>query len=104
MGEGHAGWLLMSAKREDVIGEGIPDNTRRVLCCELFVHYAIKRSTQGPHGTWSIAVDEKGSAIDAPWLQTWCEEKHADHLRVFQGGFLNVALMAISDLATTICP
>jgi len=69
--DGRAGWLLFGAPREQVTGEGIPENVRWIIAGELFIHYGDRGHIVGPHGTWNIALDSEGRIVEVPWLQSW---------------------------------
>jgi hypothetical protein len=97
LGGGDAGFLMMCADRSGVVGQGIPETMKRLLVCEVFIHYGFNGKIFGPHGTWTIALDERGAIIDNPCMQGWHDSRHDEDMKLYQG-WLNVPLLAISGL------
>jgi len=95
LGNGHVGWLFIGSEREDVTGEGIPENCRWIYSAELFIDYGLGREIQGPHGTWHAAIDAEGRLIDRPWMQSWAPA-HLEHLVVSLNAWTHPALLAVS--------
>ena len=64
---GRIGMLIISLDPKDCKGEGIPDNARWILWCELYVDYGIRGITAiGPHGSVFLCIDAEGVIIDRP--------------------------------------
>jgi hypothetical protein len=93
------GLLLFGMKREQVVAEGMPDETHWILVGEVFSDYGRGRDIEGPHGTFFIPVDEQGRAITPPGMMAFCDddERAKDQMLNVMTLF-NPALLAISFL------
>jgi hypothetical protein len=95
---GRIGMLIHAVDPADCQGEGIPDDARWILWCELFVDYGIRGVTAtGPHGSVFMAIDAEGKIIDRPYMQSLAEECDADIMRNYITWF-HPALLAVSFL------
>jgi hypothetical protein len=79
-------------------GEGIPENTKWILWCELFIDYGMRDCTvYGPHGSIFLAIDSEGAIIQTPWIQSWGDESTGDIVQHYVT-FLHPAFLAMSFL------
>lgn len=94
---GRIGMLIHGIDPKDARGE-IPENTRWVLWCELFVDYNQPGVTaMGPHGSVFLCLDEHGVIIERPWMQTLADEMDAHIMRGYMT-FFNPCFLAMSFL------
>ena len=95
---GRAGMLFMALDPKECNGEGIPEETRWILWCDLYVDYH-KRDVvaDGPHGAMFLCIDAEGRAISRPWMQTYCAAGGAEMMKHIMSWY-NPAFLAISFL------
>jgi hypothetical protein len=95
---GRIGLLIHGIDPTEANGEGIPENTRWILWCELFVDFGERNITAtGPHGSVFLAIDANGVIINCPSMQSFAEQEHADVMRGYITWF-NPAFLAMSFL------
>jgi hypothetical protein len=98
---GRAGMFFVAVAREDAQGEGIPENARWLLWCDLYVDYH-KRDVvaDGPHGSTFVAIDAEGRAIGNPWMQAYCAPDDEFSVNMMKNvmTWFNPAFLAISFL------
>lgn len=96
---GRQGMLIHGLDPKECNGEGIPENARWILWCELFVDYGVHRgvTAMGPHGSTFLCIDANGVIIDRPWMQSLCDQRDAEMMRGYIT-FFNPAFLAISFL------
>jgi hypothetical protein len=79
---GRVGILIHGIPREDAVGEGIPDNVRWLLWCELYIDYGRRGiAADGPHGSMFLCVDAEGIIVDRPWMQSLARESDTDVMK-----------------------
>ena len=95
---GRVGQYFRAVDPKDVSGQNIPENTRWIYWCDMWVDYRRSAVTaDGPHGAMWICVDAEGRAIGNPWLQSYAEKSGEDLLKSLMSWY-NPALLAISFL------
>jgi hypothetical protein len=97
LNKGRVGWLILAADRKDVVGDGIPADTRWVLCGELFIDCGDIDGILGPHGSWLAAIDEHGAMIGAPHLRSYAPESANEAMQA-QMTWIHPTLLAVSFL------
>lgn len=67
---GRIGALVLGLTRDQITGEGIPDNLHWALVIELFIDWGRTGCgyVDGSHGTINLAVDSEGRMIGTPWM------------------------------------
>jgi hypothetical protein len=95
---GRIGMLINAVDPANAHGEGIPENARWILWCELYIDYGRRGITaDGPHGSVMLCIDANGVIIDRPWMQSFAAASDADIMRSYITWF-NPAFLAISFL------
>jgi hypothetical protein len=95
---GRLGMLIHGLDREEANGEGIPENARWILWCELFIDYGLRGVTAtGPHGSVFMCVDADGALIDRPWMQSFASDADAEIMKGYMT-FFNPCFLAMSFL------
>jgi hypothetical protein len=94
--KGRIGILITAVDPKEATGEGIPENARWILWCELFVDYGRRDApVDGPHGSIFLVIDSEGRAIDKPWMQAYTADGDHDIMKAFIT-WLHPAFLAIS--------
>lgn len=72
---GRAGVLIFGTERQNITGDGMPENIKWVLSMELFIDYGLRHDgvVEGPHGTFWIGVDQNGVIVDCPWMHNFAD-------------------------------
>jgi hypothetical protein len=95
---GRIGALIHGLDPKGCVGEGIPENTKWILWCELFIDYGERDATvTGPHGSMFMCVDAEGAIIGTPWTQSLASDKDTAYVRAYHT-FLHPAYLAMSFL------
>jgi hypothetical protein len=95
---GRLGALIHGLNPSEVNGEGIPENVRWILWCELFIDYGRRGVTaDGPHGSTFLCVDAEGVIIEKPWMQSLADQSDAGIMRSYMT-FFNPVFLAMSFL------
>ena len=95
---GRIGSLIHGLDPAAWTGQDIPENTRWILWCELFIDYGERDATvTGPHGSMFMCVDSDGAIIETPWIQSLTDEKYHPYVRSYIT-FLYPAFLAMSFL------
>jgi hypothetical protein len=90
------GVLWMAATQWSAEGDA-PENTKWVICAELFMDYDLYDTpVEGPAGTWVLTVDAEGRLLGTPHLQCFADGNE-EHLRAYLT-WLHPALLAVSFL------
>lgn len=96
MTSGRFGVLITAVVREDAQGEGIPENVKWILWCEVFMDYNQRGVTAvGSNGAIFVAIDAEGRVVETPWMQSFAS--HVDDV-VMQGliAWVNPVFLAVS--------
>lgn len=105
---GRVGVLVHGLEHAEAHGEGIPDNAKWILWCELFIDYGTRIGWQGatpdrdiiatgPQGSMFMCIDEHGSLIGTPWMQSFCAPSEDEIMKKLMA-WLHPTLLAISFL------
>ena len=95
---GRIGVMVHSIDPKTAKGEGIPENARWILWCELFVDYGQQgRGIEGPHGSIFLCIDEHGVLIQVPWMQSFAEPSFSDMIKNLMT-WVHPTLLAMSFL------
>lgn len=95
------GQLFSAVDPKDVVGEGIPENTRWIYWCDMFTDYRRPDGTvDGPYGATWLCVDAEGRAIGNPWIQSFGAngDMEVENMLKSVMSWYNPALFAISFL------
>jgi hypothetical protein len=96
--KGRIGSLITAVDRDNVQGEDIPEGTRWILWCELYVDYHARGVTaQGPHGSVFLAIDAEGKPLDRPWMNSFAPESLNEIMKSYITWF-NPIFLAVSFL------
>lgn len=96
---GRVGALITGLNPSEVKGEGLPENVRWILWCELFIDYGRLHdgTVDGPHGSTFLCIDEHGVLIGHPWMQSLSDPQHNEAMKAFMTWF-NPSFLAMSFL------
>ena len=95
---GRLGMLIHGLDPAQAKGEGIPENTRWILWCELYVDFGWRGVTAtGPHGSVFLCIDADGVIIERPWMQSLADAADAEIMKSYMTWF-NPAFLAMSFL------
>jgi hypothetical protein len=96
-----AGVLTVALDPADVqTAEGdLPAGTKWILWMDLYVYYGrgLQLRPDGPHGAMFLAVDAQGSALAAPWMQSYAGPEYSSLMRSLMT-WLHPTLLAVSFL------
>jgi hypothetical protein len=99
--DGGAGALVLSARREDVIGLGIPEETASIVVIDTFFNYGSAKPGEivGPHGAWTIALDQAGRILGCPWCHSFtANDPEAARVTRLGLAWIHPPLLALSRL------
>jgi hypothetical protein len=92
------GALIQAFDPKDVTGQDIPEGTRWIYWCELFIDWGRKGDRPaGPHGSMFFCVDAEGRILDRPSMRSFAREADADYMRSLMT-WLHPAFLAICFL------
>jgi hypothetical protein len=96
---GRIGMLINGLDPAQCKAEGMPENARWILWCELFIDYGLLRNVTatGPHGSTFLCIDAEGVIIERPWMQSFASNQDAEAMKNYMTWF-NPAFLAISFL------
>lgn len=91
--KGRIGWLVIAAKREDVVGTNIPPDTHWVITADSFTDYGIRRDEiQGSPGSVCLAIDKEGRLIDRPHMISFAADRWQEQMRQHIGWLYPILL------------
>lgn len=95
---GRVGQMFIALDPKDVVGEDIPDNTRWIYWCDMWIDYHRPGiAADGPQGATFICVDAEGRAIGNPWMHSYGGDEVNEIMKNMMAWY-NPALLAISFL------
>jgi hypothetical protein len=98
---GRVGQFWRALDRDEVNGEGIPDNVRWIYWCDMFIDYHRPEATaDGPMGATFLMVDAEGRGVGNPWMLSYSAEGDEEASLVLKSimAWYNPTLLAISFL------
>lgn len=99
--ETRTGALVITCRRDQVVGEGIPEGTKLVVMIETFFDYGITPTPEieGPQGAWTLALDDDGRILEVPYCQSFTGDNQAAQKYMKDGiAVIHPPLLALSWL------
>jgi hypothetical protein len=95
---GRVGQLFHALEPSEVKGEGIPEGTRWIYWCDMWIDYHRPDATaDGPYGGVFFCVDAAGRVLGNPWMQAYGDGGNDEVMKSIMAWY-NPTLLAISFL------